>query len=96
VQEKKERLKRQVDEARMKECTFQPNLKRHSSQQLINMNKYDSRKPIHNRVGQVLKNKQEHKELLRIKNENAEKEVNTFRPKINKKSDKIMQVTRMS
>ena len=58
------------------------------------MNKYENRQPIHNRVDQVLRNKQENKELLRQKNENAQKEVNTFRPKINKKSDKIMQVTR--
>jgi hypothetical protein len=63
--EKREKLKRELENEQMKKCTFKPVLysthHQHSNttMPLVNLEKLDSRDPIHNRVSELQKQKNE-------------------------------------
>ena len=75
--EKRERMKREQDNAMMQECSFQPNLNSgrrnsfgsHNTSGMINKNKFNTIAPIHERVDQIQKEKNERLQKLRVKNE---------------------------
>ena len=50
--EKREKLKREVEMEQMKDCSFKPQLMTASSS-VVNINKYNSQAPIHQRVSEL-------------------------------------------
>ena len=79
----------------MQECSFQPNIKKFASQAMINVEKFNQRAPMHERVGDIVKEKNNRQEQLRQKTEKEQEEELLFKPKINEKSEKIIQVKQM-
>jgi hypothetical protein len=63
--EKRERMKRELEMEKMKDCSFKPNIL-HSSQSAINMNKFHGQTPIHSRVGELQKERNEKLQKLRM------------------------------
>lgn len=55
----RERTKRELEDVKMKECSFQPNIKRYASQAMINVEKFNQRAPMHERVGELMKEKRD-------------------------------------
>lgn len=86
--ENREKLKRELDIKMMQECSFQPNLITKSTP-FVNKNKLDNG-PIHTRIDEITRERNERMQALRMKNEMDRQE--SFIPQINKRSDKIAQV----
>ena len=84
--EKREKLKREMDQQQMKECSFKPQLMTTSSS-VVNINKFNGMAPIHERVGVLQKEKNEKLQKMRMKAE--QEDTNTFQPKVNDKSNRI-------
>ena len=91
--ENREKLKRQLQDKELEECTFKPNINRKTSQPtLVNLNKFDQdRVPLHERAHEILKQKQDRVQQLRAEREIEQME-NLFRPQINQRSDKLAQL----
>ncbi len=57
--ERREKLKRDRENEQMKDCSFKPKLVSNSSQATVNINKLTGQAPIHERVGNLQKEKNE-------------------------------------
>lgn len=57
--EKREKLKRYLQEKELEECTFRPNINRKTTHPtLVNLNKFDQdRVPLHERANEIVKQK---------------------------------------
>ena len=66
--EKREKLKREMDLDVMKECSFKPTIIQ-SSHSGVNVNKFNSQAPIHERMSELQKEKNENLQRLRMKSE---------------------------
>ncbi|CDW79342.1 UNKNOWN [Stylonychia lemnae] len=91
--EKREKLKREVEQEQMKDCSFKPQLMAQSNS-VVNVNKFGNQVPIHERVGHLQKEKNEKLQKLRMKSEQEQQDL-TFHPQVNTKSAKITTVKRM-
>ncbi len=74
----------------MKDCSFKPKLMTASSS-VVNINKFNSVAPIHERVNELQKEKNEKLQKLRMKSEQDQSDL-TFQPMVNQKSAKIAEV----
>ncbi len=94
--EKREKLKREQQELELQDCTFQPNINRKTSNPtIVNLKKFDEgRTPLHERVQEIQKQRQERIQNLRAKSELEERQ-NYFKPQINQRSDKLAQLKLM-
>jgi hypothetical protein len=63
--ENREKLKREMEMELMKDCSFKPKLMNNSNS-TVNMNKFNSKTPIHERVGELQKEKNEKLQKLRM------------------------------
>lgn len=66
--EKREKMKREREQEMMKDCSFKPKIMS-NSQSVVNVNKFNTQTPIHERVGELQKEKNEKLQKLRMKNE---------------------------
>ena len=82
----------------MKDCSFRPKIlsnnnfdksKSYSTLAVVNLDKLENRDPIHERVSELQKQKNEKLQKLRIQSEQEQQEKYTFQPQVNKKSEKI-------
>ena len=82
----------------MKDCSFHPKIlssnnfdksKSYSTIAVVNLDKLENREPIHERVSELQKQKNEKLQKLRIQSEQEQQEKFTFQPQVNKKSEKI-------
>jgi hypothetical protein len=91
--EKREKLKREIENEQIKSCSFQPQLVAKSSALAVNTHKVQNQLPIHERVENLQREKNEKLMKLRMQTE-AEDKNTTFQPAVNKKSEKIAMVKR--
>ena len=92
--ERREKLKRELEQQQMKDCSFKPQLMTTSSS-VVNINKFSNVAPIHERVTSLQKEKNEKLQKLRMKSEQDQSDNLTFHPQVNSKSAKITTVKRM-
>ena len=85
-QEKREKLKRKVEEDRMRDCSFKPNVEKDHR---IGTARCISQKPIYERVDEVQKKKNETLVKLRVETELNDQNLK-FKPQVNKNSEKIL------
>ena len=86
-EEKREKLKRKVEEERMKDWSFKPNI--HKDQNIGLLRTNSNRRPIYERVDDVQKHKDETLRKLRVEAE-CQNENLKFKPKVNKVSEKLV------
>ena len=56
TREKREKLKRKLQEKEFEECTFRPNINRKSENPaIVNLNKFEARAPLYERANEILK-----------------------------------------
>ena len=76
--EKREKLKRELEQEQMKNCSFHPKIlshnnfdktKSYSTLAVVNLEKLENRDPIHERVTELQKQKNEKLQKLRIQSE---------------------------
>ena len=85
-QEKREKLKRKLEEERMKDCSFKPKIENPNR---IG-NPYSScQKPIYERVDEIQRNKAEYLSKLKVEAELNDEHLK-FQPRVNKNSEKIL------
>lgn len=83
-EEKREKLKRKIEEERMKECSFKPALKK----ERFGSTRSISVKPLYERVDEVQKRKNEILVELKVEAELNDENLK-FKPQVNKNSEKL-------
>jgi hypothetical protein len=85
--EKREKLKRRLEEERMKDCSFKPKIE--DSNKIGVSKSFSQNKPIYERVDEIQRNKNEYLSKLKLESELNDENLK-FRPFVNKYSEKIL------
>ncbi|CAI2385956.1 unnamed protein product [Moneuplotes crassus] len=86
-QEKREKLKRKLEEERMRDCSFKPKIENPNR---VGTCRSFSHRPIYERVDEIQKNKNDYLTKLKVETEMNNDHIN-FQPKVNKQSEKILE-----
>lgn len=85
LKEKREKLKRESQDQQTNSYSFAPNIDANSKQLML---KYENKKPLHERYEEILKNKKQNLQSMRMNIEKDERSL--YNPKINSKSKNII------